>query len=96
MIKCEFEQIPKETGHALLLWLGKDEYQTLVRIISGRLKKHQADALAAALQSEPHNLKAEAANAEMLKAQRYQHCLEVLTEVKKHPVNAQFEIAVIT
>lgn len=96
MITCSFEQIPKEVDRNLRLWLGRDEYQTLIRVIEGRLKKQQADALAAILESTPHNLKSQAAEAIMLKAQRYQHCLEVLEEVKNQHLNSLFETAKLT
>lgn len=96
MITCSFEQVPKEIDRNLRLWLGKDEYQTLTRVIEGRLKKQQTEALSAALQSSPHNLKSASAEASLLKAQRYQHCLEVLEEVKNQHLNSLFETAKLT
>jgi hypothetical protein len=96
MITCSFEQLPKEIDRSLRVWIGHDEYQTLIRIVDGRLKKQQTEALSAILQSTPHNLKSEAAEAVMLKAQRYQHCLEVLEEVKNQPITDTFETAKLT
>lgn len=96
MITCGFEQIPKETDRNLRLWLGKDEYQTLVRVIDGRLKKQQTEALNTALQSNSHNLKSAAAEASLLRAQRYQHCLEVLEEIKNQHIGNLFETAKLT
>jgi len=96
MIKCDLEQLPKEKDRELRSWLGSDQYQTLVRVIECKVKDHECKALAAALQSGPNNLKGDAADAEMEKARRYHHCLEVLAEVRKHPANELFNIAKLT
>lgn len=93
MIKCELEQLPREKDRELRAWLGRDEYQTLVRVIEAKLKDHECKALAAALECTAHNLKGEASEAEMQKARRYAHCLEVLAEVRKLPVTDLFSIA---
>lgn len=93
MIKCDFEQLLKQTDRDLRVWMGREEYQTLVRIVEGKVKQHECKALAEALQGNSMNLKSEAAEAEMIKARMYQNCLDVLAEIRKQPITEVFTIA---
>lgn len=93
MIKCELEQLIKEKDRELRIWLGKEEFQTLTRVIEAKVKDHECKALAAALEANPSNLKSEAFEAEMVKARRYSHCLEVLSEIRKTPITDTYSIA---
>jgi hypothetical protein len=93
MITCKLELLPKEQDRALRVWLSSDEYHTLTRVIEAKVKHHECEALAAALESSDHNLKSEAAAASMARAQLYHHCLDVLREIRQVPVTQPFEIA---
>jgi len=96
MIVCKLELLPKEADRALRAWLSHESYHVLVRVVEAKVKQHECEALAAAIASTAHNLKAEASEASMLKARRYQACLDVLNEIRDVPVNHTFETAKLT
>ncbi len=81
MLSVTLEPLPQKVDDDLRKWLGNDACRTFVRVVDAQVKKYQALALKEAVQGNPGNLKLESGNDNLLRAQRYQACLDVLDEM---------------
>lgn len=75
------EQLAQPRAEQLGAYLKRPELQTLKDVVRAQVQRYQAAALQDALNASPGNLKMESGNANLQKAQRYHHFLEVLDEI---------------
>lgn len=64
-------------------WINHNACATLVKIVRSRLKESAAKALEDACKSPSAPLKLDAANVELIQAQRFQSFLEILEAIKQ-------------
>lgn len=81
MITCALEPLLQQRAEQLGAYLKRPELQTLKDVVRAQVQRYQASALQDVLSASSGNLKMESGNANLQKAQRYHHFLEVLDEL---------------
>jgi len=83
VIESQHKPLPANKAEELKLWMSRDTFQILTAVIEARGKEQLVLATTDAITSKSKDapLKLEAADARLLRAQKYKACLEVLKEI---------------
>lgn len=84
MISGELVDLTLEKDEDFKKLLRQPQIEIMRRVVDAQVKHHQVKGLKEALQADPTNDKLIGLNAALLRAQRYQHFLDVLDELQKH------------
>lgn len=80
MIDFSWHNVDKAQDVMLRKLLGSPEFALLLQVIESQVKLNQIQALRDAVRTDS-TLKLDIANESLKKAERYQHCIQVLSEL---------------
>lgn len=84
IIDCVEQPVPEKEAHDLIVWLGKPEFNTLVRILESKTRKELHKVTTAALQAvDGHPLKMNLADEALVQAGKYRDVLAILRSIKE-------------
>lgn len=84
IIDCVEQPVPEKEAHDLLVWLGKPEFNTLVRILESQARSALHAAMLAALQAtDGHPLKMNLTDKALVQAGKYRDVLAILRSIKE-------------
>lgn len=81
MFEAKKEILPEKQQEELRAWLRRPEYQTLRKVIEGKLRIAAVNLTNNALKSKKYAAKLDAADGDLRMAQDYAHVLDVLNEI---------------
>lgn len=81
MIQTKSEPLSAQTEIEFRKWLQTTHFQTLLKILNSKSTALTIEALNDALEGDDHEPKLAASNEELRQAQRYSHCVKILTVI---------------
>jgi hypothetical protein len=96
MIRFEPIDLPQEKELQFRQWLQNPAMETLKAIIESQTKEHLVKAIQQSLESKDHPLKLDAADLQLIQAQRLSDLLDLLNQFTSQPKETPFYTAKLT